>query len=358
MTIIILEESVGTYEISQDVVTVYETENFGNTDGNLDRVNLLVNGDFGTAQRQTPGTLTTISNAAYGPDGWRMERENAELQYIRVTGDGESGITSRWFGRFKKITNAGQMLTAQVIPAANAMPLQGSVALQVKARASVALDAWLTLVYSGAGIDTPPGTICSGSWSPGSVVGAAGLLQLHSKRIAVTTSWQTFSTSATISYTSMDNLIVLISTGSMSVNATLDLAEAVLHAGATVRTWHPRLDADEFRLCRSTYCKSYERDTAPGTASKDGYVYALAGSTSVLYPMAGFGHEMAFTPTCSIYSYDGTAGKVSNTSKADVGSGTVTVAATKQGITTITDASAPFSAGDWYLFHYVAAASL
>src|SRR5689334_7601271 len=46
----------------------------GATGGTLQ--NCLINGGFDFAQRQDPATLTTIAIDNYGPDRWRVSREN------------------------------------------------------------------------------------------------------------------------------------------------------------------------------------------------------------------------------------------------------------------------------------------
>src|SRR5258706_1784633 len=106
--------------------------------------NQIINGGFDFAQRQTPGTLTTYSNTTgrtYRADRWGITNENASVQYQRVDSIAatETGLNARFYGKYKKITNAGKIIISEVLEATNSGPLRGrTVRLQAKMRFTVA----------------------------------------------------------------------------------------------------------------------------------------------------------------------------------------------------------------------------
>ena len=102
-----------------------------------DNYNYLVNGGFDFAQRQTPATMTTIADQKYGPDRWKMERANADLQFQRVSAIGESGLNCNFYGKFEKITNTGKMAVYQILTHQETVPLRGrTVTFQMKVKRS------------------------------------------------------------------------------------------------------------------------------------------------------------------------------------------------------------------------------
>ena len=85
-----------------------------------DLPNWIRNSAFWFAQRQAPATLTTYSSPssrAFCADGWAISNENASVQYRRVdTGAArESGLNSRYYGSFTKITSTGKFMVSQCL---------------------------------------------------------------------------------------------------------------------------------------------------------------------------------------------------------------------------------------------------
>lgn len=224
-----------------------------------DPTNFLINGGFDFAQRlATPSTLTTISDNAYGADRWKMLRENADLQYQRNDAMGESGLTSQYYGTYKKITNAGKFMVFQIVEGVNSVPLRGkTVVFQVKMKASGAKTirmAILELQNAGT-IDTMPATPVS-AWNVDSTdptLGTNLAVITGAESKSVTTSWQNFSVSVTVPSNSKNLICAVWSDSDFAANDTLSLAEAGLFTGASLLSWTPRLTEMEEKLCHRFY---------------------------------------------------------------------------------------------------------
>jgi hypothetical protein len=254
--------------------------------------NRLINGGFDFAQRQVPGTDTTISNETYGPDRWRCTRENADLQYSRQDGTAETGITSQYFGRFKKITNTGKFLIYQPLEFGDSVPMRGRlVTFQVKMKASASKTVKIALVEltSGGTADTLPASFVS-AWGANtvnptlgtnlSVVGSAA-------SCSVTTSWASFWVTGTIPTNSKNIMVAIWTDSQFAANDTLSIAEAGLYTSGYVSSWFPRPRGQEFLMCKRYYWKSFSPDVAPaqnaGTSGAIGFIAGKAGAASVFF---------------------------------------------------------------------------
>ncbi len=224
--------------------------------------NYMINGGFLFAQRQAPGTLTTIVDNKYGPDRWRVTRENADVQYIRVDATSESGLTSRYYGQFKKITNAGKIHICQILEGSNSVALRTkTVIFQAKMKASSAKTirmAVLELQNAGA-MDTIPATLVTafGADSTDPTLGANVAVITGAESKSVTTSWQSFSVSVTVPTNSKNIICAIWSDADMAANDTLSIAEAGLFTASSVQSWTPELDSTELSLCQRYFYKTF-----------------------------------------------------------------------------------------------------
>lgn len=265
-----------------------------------DTTNYLINGGFDLAQRTTPGSLTTVSDNAYGADRWKMTRENADLQYQRIDGVSETSITSRQYGRYKKITNAGKYAVFQILEGHRSMPLRGrTVIFQIKMRASASVTIRMAIMelQTAGTIDSIPNPFIT-SWNVDgtdptfgtniAIVGAA-----ESK--SVTTSFETHYVSATIPGDSKNIICAIWANADIAANDTLDVAEAGLYTGTDVLSWSPRFIGTEIYLARRYYWKSFPLDTAPaqntGIAGLRSFA-RKAGATAV----AAYGFHLLTCP--------------------------------------------------------------
>jgi len=233
-----------------------------------DSSNHLMNGGFNFAQRQAPGTLTTISNDKYGPDRWRMTRENADLQYIRVDGSGENALTSPYYGQFKKITNAGKILIFQPLEYLDTLKFRGKTVnfqLQMKASAAKTIKIAIVELATGGTADTLPAATVTAWAADGTdpTLGANYATIGTPTTCSVTTSWQTFQFTGAFPSNSKNLLVMVWANADFAANDTLSLAEAGLYFGSSLRSWVPRTTTDELLLCRRYCLKTFPFDTAP-----------------------------------------------------------------------------------------------
>ena len=304
------------------------TEEIAVNDGGLDRKvlvsdvlstggpNYLANGGFDIAQRRAPGTLTTIADNKYSADRWRVTRENADVQYIRVDALAESGLTSKYYGQFKKITNTGKFHVCQILEGVNSVPLRGkSVTFQIKMKASAAKTirmAVLELQTAGT-IDTIPATLVTafGADTVDPTLGANVAVITAAQSKSVTTSWQSFSVSVTVPADSKNLIVAIWSDNQFAANDTLSVAEAGLFATSAVQSWTPRPINEDIAICQRYYEKSYNLDTSPGTATQVGslFIQGWAAAASYITVPVAFKVTKHSTPTMTSYDNAGTSGK-------------------------------------------------
>lgn len=250
--------------------------------------NYLINGSFLFGQRQAPGTLTTFSDTtgrSYGLDRWGMTNENASIQSQRIdtSGASETGLYTRHYGKFKKITNAGKIIISQVIEGAAAQALVGkTVRFSAKMRYSVAGSMTVRMAVlalgSGGTVDTMPATFASAfggsgtdpTWGTnltaltpvdpqnGSIVG-------NGVTCVLTNAWVQYSGAVTIPANAKNVVVVIFSNSQLAANDELNIGEAYLTADRAVVDFVAPLPADELVRCQRYYQKSFPIDTAPVT---------------------------------------------------------------------------------------------
>lgn len=259
--------------------------------------NYLINGGFDFAQRQTPGTFTNNGSTtvdAYGADRWKSGYETNQNEYARTDTNGslETGITARYYGNYKQISNGSKFCAYQIVEGTQTFALAGqTLTFQCKMKISSAATirmAVLQLNSSGT-IDTIPNSLVS-SWNPASTdptwatnvaqinpSSAAGTISSNAASQSVTTSWSNFYVTFTAP-SNANNLIVAIwSDGFMSVNQIVSITEAGLYlSSSAVTPWSPRLLGEELALCQRFYEKSFGVDVAPAQGTGD-YTGALSG---------------------------------------------------------------------------------
>jgi len=274
--------------------------------------NHLINGSFDFAQRQSPGTLTTIADNAYSADRWRATRENADLQYIRVDATGESGLTCKYHGQYKKITNSGKFHVVQILEGVNSVPLRGkTITFQLKMKASSSKTirmAVLELQNAGT-MDTIPGTLVTAFGADGTdpTLGSNVAIITGAESKSVTTSWQSFSVTVTVPTNSKNIICAFWSNADFSANDTLSVAEAGLFISSIVQAWTQRPTQQELALCQRYYFKTFAIDTAPaqniGANTEEFHAPApVAGANTQRMSKLQFPVVMFKVPTLTTYN--------------------------------------------------------
>lgn len=288
----------------------------------VDSTNYLINGGFPFAQRQTPGTLTNIGCSKYGPDRWRVEWEfpaaaanwqasfnyalndvckptvyngfyykvttdagssggsqptwpttpgttvvdggitwtcMTDVQYARQDGSSEAGLTSPYYGQWKRVNNAGKLLVFQALRNVNTLKFRGQTIIfqqKLKASSSKTLKMAILELQSGGTADTLPSPFVT-SWNAdgsdptfGSNIAVIATAQAKT----VGTSMAVFTFSGTFPTTSKNLICAVWSDSDFAVNDTFSQAEAGLYYGDTAQAWHPRSDEQELEVAKA-YCQ-------------------------------------------------------------------------------------------------------
>ena len=301
------------------------------------RKNLLINSGMWFFQRQTPGTLTTITNDKYGPDRWRMASAAASIQSARIDTNGalETGLSARFYARFAQITNTAKVLACQPVEGSQIFDLANRpVIFQCKMKASVAKTMRLGILQltSSGTLDTIPSAIVPTTWGANStdptwganlsltaptlalsLSGATVSIVNSAVNCSVTTAWQTF---GGLFYTPSNalNLIPIIwSDLAFAANDSFYVSEAGLYASETLCDWMPMTVADELGRAQRYYEKCYDVDIVPGTSAAAGDIADTRGanSTNTMWTPGYFGVVKRATPTVTIYDGAGNVSKVS-----------------------------------------------
>lgn len=278
------------------------------------RENVIINGGFDFGMRQVLTTLTTYSNTSgrsYGPDRWGMTNENASIQFAGVDTSGASalsGLRSRYYGKFKKITSAGKFVVSQVIEGGNMMPLRGrQVTLQMKLRYAVAGSmtvriALLYLTTSGT-IDQLPVTFVSAfgaagtdpTWgtnltaiAPDAAIGD-GTISGNGITCVLTSAFLNYGGVFTVPDSAKNLVVVVFTNGQPAANDELHVGEAGLYDGVTEQDWCPRSAANELLLCQRYYQKTFNVNVAPAQN-----VGAGTGEIRFIAGKAGAAAEMGY----------------------------------------------------------------
>lgn len=250
----------------------------------MDRsMNYLINGVFRFAQRQALTTLTTIADNKKGPDRWRITRENADIQYQAVDAQFESSVTSLYYGRFKKITNAGKFHIVQSIDGVSSLNLRNkTIIFQIKMKASAAKNIRMGViqVQNGGALNTIPATLVTAFGADGTdpTLGANLALISAAETKAVTTSWATYSVKVTVPTDSFNILPAVWTDADFAANDILDLAEADVFVGDIERVFLARQATEELLLCLRFCCKTFPIDSGPAQSFGQEGAFAWEGN--------------------------------------------------------------------------------
>lgn len=217
--------------------------------------NFLINGGFDFAERQDDATaFTTIASQDYGPDRWWSDRANANIQYQRVDATGESGLHCRFYGSYKKVTNAGKIFITQVVEGVNSVPMRGrhvTFSICMKASAAYTIRMAILQLATAGTIDAPPATLVTAFGAAGTdpTLGANIAVIGTTESKSVTTNWQQFSVNVTVPSDAKNILVALWSNGNIAAGDTVSLAQAGLYITPTPPAWMPVPIADELEKC-------------------------------------------------------------------------------------------------------------
>lgn len=280
--------------------------------------NKIINGCFRFWQRGT--SALTPNDNAYGPDRWRVLAEaNATVSLARSTSSLASlgaakavltvAIANNKFGIFQAIeTETVRGMRGRTV----------AVQAALKATAGISDVRMAVLEFTGTA-DSISGDPIS-SWNAAGTVPtlASNWAYLNTPaNLSVGTSFGVETIEATVG-ASANNLAVMIWSDDKSTTITTDVLEVgyvdlqVIAAAAYLPAFEPAPYAVEYIRCSRFYWKSYDVDTAPGTASGSGVIDGgTGGITSAIHTVrlsVVFPVPMRVIPTVTFYKSDGTAG--------------------------------------------------
>lgn len=271
---------------------------------------LCINGAMRYFQRQTPGTLTTCNDAAFGgPDGWKMLCESASMQFKRITGD--------TYGQFacEVKNNSGGAKgggIAQAIKACKVIPLAGKeVTLSARVRCSEANNIYFAIASWTSTADAPTSDPIS-SWTSPLTYVANYTENANLTTALLANTWTDISLTATLSAgaTNVALIMVIVGTGSggagLSNNALVDFSQVWFGAGEIAPTWQAVAEDQDLANCRHHYAKSFAVDVAPvqnsGTEVGALHYYCMRAAATVNGAQLRFPVTMHAAPTMTYYS--------------------------------------------------------
>lgn len=294
--------------------------------------NYLINGGFDFGQRQAPGTLTTYATGTYSADRWRGYTENASYQYQRQDGTAETGLTSKYFGGFKKITSTGKMFFFQILEGINTVPLRSKTVIfqcQMKASSAKTIRMGIFELQNAGTIDTVPNPIitAAGANTVDPTMGTNVAIITAAQSKSVTTAMQTFSVLVTVPSNSKNLICAIWTDSQFAANDILYVAEAGLYVGGVTTTWIPKLVTQEILLCQRYYFSTFPLDVAPATNTGSvlgcfRFIAGKAGATSQFYTSL-LPAQMFTTPTYTFYNPNAANAQVRDSTAAADCSGTV-----------------------------------
>lgn len=282
------------------------------------RKNYAQNAAYRFFQRQVPGTLTLRADDVYGPDRWyALVSGGTGVQFARIE-ESPSGTKSKYACQLRQAdATTRQFGFAQILEQERVMELRGeevTLSFLVRTDGTEVPTVRAGLVeWTGTG-DTVTSDIVSAWAATPTLIANAAFANAPADHTLDGTTYVRVTVTATLG-TTFNNLILFIWTpNSEAQNDDFYVKEVQLVAGDQVLPWSsialPFMD-DEME-CLRFVAKSYERDTAPGTAAAVAGRYQNRGTalgSSIGIGPIPFPVPMRVAPTVTIYSpVSGTSG--------------------------------------------------
>ena len=273
--------------------------------------NAIINGGMDIWQRGTSGTANSVSaGTGYNADRWQNFASGTAITVARqVTSDTTNLPSIQYCSRVQR--NSGQTSTqviynVQTAETLNSIPLVGKqVTLSFYARAganfSAASNTLGFQIYYGTGTDQ-------------NIFSFTGSATALSSSGTLTTTWQRFQATGTISTTATELAVSIFytPTGTAGTNDYYEVTGVQLELGSVATTFSRAGGTfqGELSAAQRYYQKSYSQGTAPGTIGLNGdfglllYGAIASGKNYLSVPLPVI---MRAAPTITIYNYDGIA---------------------------------------------------
>lgn len=317
------------------------------TFGSVFDKNLVCNGGFDIIQR-CAAALTNITgpsttNRVYSADRWGFTVGNAttpQFQQVDTIAAFETGITARYYGLYKQLTNAAKIALTQVIEGTASAAVRGRVVrVQCKMRilTGSARTVQLGLITNTGTVDAPTAAWISAFGANGvsptlgaslaflapnaSPTGDNCTIQADSAQCSLTTSWQRFSVCFTVPTTAKNIMPVVWSTNTFAANDDLLITEAGVYDGPEINDWVPLGPSLELTRCQRYYSKTFAIGTVPAASVLSGAIFwnvGVAGAAAGAWGGWKFPVRMVKAPTITLFN-PGAAGAQVRQFSATVG---------------------------------------
>jgi hypothetical protein len=293
-----------------------------------DSKNRLINGDFSVAQRGTSFTSTNSANNddTYTLDRWYILSDGNDA--IDVTQETSVVPTNQKYAIALDVETVNKKFgIAQIIENINCVGLTGNtVTLSFKAKVSstTKLDNVKAAIVAWSGTaDTVTSDIIS-AWNvegTNPTLIANATYENTPANLNLTTSYATYSITATVDTASTGNIIVFIwsDVTDTTLGDFLYITDVQLEPGAVATPFERRPIGTELALCQRYFQKSYNPDVALGANTSIGAVTMTPhGTTSY----AGFGtvyFPVAMRAAPSVTAYNPVTGSTSTPVRYTVG---------------------------------------
>lgn len=234
--------------------------------GGITGANALINGQFAVAQRATSFVAGANNDTDYTLDRWKLFSDGNDI--VDVTQDTTTVPTNRQYAIALDVETANKKFgIAQIVEQKDCVNLIGgtvTLSFQAKVSATTNLDNVKAAIISWSGTaDDPTDDMISAWGAEGTdpTLASSFTYENTPANLNLTTSYATYSVTATVDTASAKNIIVFIwsDVTTTSAGEFLYLSDVKLEAGQTATPFEQRSFGDELRACM----RFFQRITVP-----------------------------------------------------------------------------------------------
>jgi hypothetical protein len=292
--------------------------------------NILTNGGFEFCQRAavalTNITSPSTTNRIYSADRWGFTVGNAttpQFQQVDTNAAYEAGITARYYGRYKQLTNAAKVALTQVVEGRGSAPLRGRIVRwQAKLKWSVGTnrDMRLGLIYNTTTVDAP-----TAAWmnafnangtdptlgallsyvTPATCEGTGATIVGNAVTCPLTNTWTRFSATFVVPTAANNVMPAIWSNNTFAANDDLLITECGLYDGPDVQDWIPIPIGNERSRCERFYAKTFALGTVPAGSVLPGAILwgvGVAGAAAGAWGSWRFPVRMVKAPAITVWN--------------------------------------------------------
>lgn len=278
------------------------------------RKNYAQNSEFRFFQRQTPVTLTSVNDADYGPDRFKVMTSGTAAQVAR-TEDGPTSSPTRYACQLRQEeATARQMGLVQFLEADRIWELRGKTvtfAVWVRSDASEITQIKGNVVEWTGTADSVTSDIVSAWASTPTLVANADYASVSEIDEVIDSTWKQISITVSIGASATNLALFLWTPNAEAQNNDLHVSQVQLVSGSSVLPWRgiSLSQGDDLEECQRFYGKSYDLDTNPGTVAL--IAPGMTNASTAFQMWQEFKQRMRASASVTFYSPDtGAAGNL------------------------------------------------